>query len=347
MHADLMLGAAHGNVLDQQVLQLLNGGGSKRKLDTRWSMRKRFLMFANANGALPLMPTKSTVFFRYALHLAHTGVHSGWDGVGKYITEVVRWNHEFGYPDFRLSCQWWWDRFRDEFKQCVQVAHRGMKLPIRPAHLQAMAAGADLNDPTDLRDIASYFLLYFCGVRIGHVAGSASGPSHCIRYEDLHWEPSFEAPERVYLCFRSTKTRPRAADTPYWSAINRQAGMRWCPLLLLQQHIKRTYKGVPGDCIFQSVRGGPLPRSTFTSSLRRRLTAAAPLLDTPVDLSKFSGTSFRKGFLTTLGPMVPSHRLADAADHSSVESSRIYTVDSLKMRAANSDLVATAFVARM
>ena len=59
-----MLGAAHGNVLDQQVLQLLNGGGSKRKLDTRWSMRTRFLVFANANGALPLMPTKSTVFFR-------------------------------------------------------------------------------------------------------------------------------------------------------------------------------------------------------------------------------------------------------------------------------------------
>ena len=66
-----------------------------------------------------------------------------------------------------------------------------------------------------------------------------------------------------------------------------------------------------------------------------------------MDLSQFAGVSFRKGFLSTLGPLVPSHRLADAADHSSVESSRIYTVDTLSMRAANSTLVASAFVARM
>ena len=66
-----------------------------------------------------------------------------------------------------------------------------------------------------------------------------------------------------------------------------------------------------------------------------------------LDLSKYAGVSFRKGFLSTLGPLVPSHRLADAADHSSVESSRIYTVDTLQMRASNSTLVASAFVHRM
>eukprot|EP01045_Picozoa_sp_COSAG04_P048701 COSAG04_NODE_18821_length_431_cov_10.560241_1_plen_122_part_00 len=40
-------------------------------------------------------------------------------------------------------------------------------------------------------------------------------------------------------------------------------------------------------------------------------------------------------------------RVTDAADHSSVESSRIYTVDTLQMRASNSTLVASAFVHRM
>ena len=45
-------------------------------------------------------------------------------------------------------------------------------------------------------DITTYYmyLLYFCGVRIGHVTGSSVGANYCIRYSDLCWEPSFEAP---------------------------------------------------------------------------------------------------------------------------------------------------------
>eukprot|EP01045_Picozoa_sp_COSAG04_P036074 COSAG04_NODE_8623_length_949_cov_0.962353_2_plen_30_part_01 len=30
-----------------------------------------------------------------------------------------------------------------------------------------------------------------------------------MRFEDLHWEPSIYAPQVVYICFRSTKTRAR------------------------------------------------------------------------------------------------------------------------------------------
>ena len=90
----------------------------------------------------------------------------------------------------------------------------------------------------------------------------------------------------------------------------------------------------------------PWPRVSFNAALRRRLGHAQPRLGVQLDLSKFSGISFRKGCLSTLGALnVPAHRLADHADHSSVESSRIYTVDTINDRAANSDLIASSVLA--
>ena len=83
-----------------------------------------------------------------------------------------------------------------------------------------------------------------------------------------------------------------------------------------------------------------------TRVLRRRLDVAQARFPAGVrfDLSRFSGISFRKGCLSTLGALnVPAHRLADHADHSDVASSRIYTVDTMADRATNSDLIASAF----
>ena len=75
------------------------------------------------------------------------------------------------------------------------------------------------------------------------------------------------------------------------------------------------------------------------------LARAARHLREPLDLSKFSGISFRKGCLSALGALgLPSHRLADHADHSSVDISRRYTLDTLRDRAANSSLLAGVFV---
>ena len=81
------------------------------------------------------------------------------------------------------------------------------------------------------------------------------------------------------------------------------------------------------------------------TSLRRRLGYAQRRLAVPLDLTKFSAISFRKGCLSTLGALnVPAYRLADHADHSDVASSRIYTVDTVADRAANSDLIASSFL---
>jgi len=343
------MGAAQGDTLDQEVLFILHGAPNQQKMSKERSFRKKYITFCLLTGNVPFLPTKPSAFFRYALWLTKNGIGSSWDGAQKYIGAVVKWNREFGYPDFRdsYSNRYYWDQFRASFKRLIPAQHKAMKLPIAPAHLEAMAAEADLTNSIDLRDLAAYYALFFSGVRIGHVATSAGGPSHGMRFEDLHWEPSIYAPQVVYICFRSTKTRARAADTPYWSAIARQEQLHWCPLLLLAQHVLTAYRGRPDDLIFRSARDAPLARSTFVTDLRRRLGQAAHRLAQPVDLSQFAGVSFRKGFLSTLGPLVPSHRLADAADHSSVESSRIYTVDTLSMRAANSTLVASAFVARM
>ena len=104
-------------------------------------------------------------------------------------------------------------------------------------------------------------------------------------------------------------------------------------------------QGTPPPTTALQLRPRPSRFSNFLTDLRRRLGQAAYRFPRQLDLSKYAGVSFRKGFLSTLGPLVPSHRLADAADHSSVESSRIYTVDTLQMRASNSTLVASNFAA--
>ena len=116
----------------------------------------------------------------------------------------------------------------------------------------------------------------------------------------------------------------------------------------MRRHFLAAFRGDRRAPIFTARSGAALSRSTFTTTLRRRLAAAAPRLAVPIDLASFSGISFRKGCLSTLGALgVPSHRLADHADHGSVESSRIYTVDTLSDRAANSTLIASAFAPRL
>lgn len=346
LRSDLFIGAAQGDALDIEVLALLDGYRTTQQQSKRSSFRHKFIKFAQEQGAFPLIPTKASTYYRYMLWLTRNGINSGWDGALKYVTAVVQWNLSFGYEDARMVSgnEFWWLKFRQEFKRLVPVSHKAMKLPIRAGHLEAMAQDCDLSNAVDLRDLASYYTLFFFGVRIAHVAATSGAPTHAMRFEDLFFWPTLQAPEIVYVCFRSTKTRPRAAGTPFWSAVRRQPQLPFCPVLLLREHFLRAFQGCPTDFLFQTASGANLSRSTFTATLRRRLAAAAWRLEVPVDLTKFSGVSFRKGCLSTLGALgVPSHRLADHADHASVESSRIYTVDTLVDRAANSSLIASAF----
>lgn len=305
------------------------------------SQRVKYILFAQETGAWPICPTKPANIFRYALWLPDHGIRSGWKGVMAYVTAICNWNRELGFPDPRDAVAFHWGVFRHNFQRLVSAHHPAMKLPIRPAMLEAMALDSDLSNDADLRDICSYFLLFFAGFRIGTVTAS----QHALTFEDLFFSPSFENCSVVLICVRSSKTRPRAANLPFWTAISRQPGLPFCPVALLQLYYLRSYRGSPRRNLFTTEFGMPLPRRVFNATLRRRLGYAQRRLAVPLDLTKFSAISFRKGCLSTLGALnVPAYRLADHADHSDVASSRIYTVDTVADRAANSDLIASSFL---
>lgn len=343
----MLAGAAAGSVLDKAVLALIFGPRSPSSDSKMRSKRLKFIIFAREIGAWPLLPTSTANMFRYALWLPANGVKSGWKGVRNYLTEVANWNKQLGFDDPRDAVPFHWAQFRLNFRRLVTAEHPSVKLPIRPAMLLAMALDADLGSPTDLRDIACYFMLFFTGLRVGHVAAtSPQDAPHALRFEDLCFLPSFAHCEKVLICVRSTKTRFRASGLPFWTVIRHHPHLDFCPVALLQAHYIVAFKGDPRGFVFTaSTSSAPLPRRTFTNSLRTRLEAVRHRLSIDFDLSKFSGVSFRKGCLSTLGALgVPAHRLADHADHASVESSRSYTVDTIEDRAANSDYIASAFV---
>ena len=77
-----------------------------------------------------------------------------------YVTAICNWNKELGFPDPRDVVAFHWGVFRHNFQRLVTSHHPAMKLPIRPAMLEAMALDADLSIDTDLQDLTSYFLLF-------------------------------------------------------------------------------------------------------------------------------------------------------------------------------------------
>lgn len=327
--------------LDSRVLTMIFGKPTPEAASKLKSQRVKYILFAQETGALPVVPTKPANIFRYALWLPDHGIRSGWKGVMAYVTAICNWNKELGFPDPRDVVAFHWGVFRHNFQRLVTSHHPAMKLPIRPAMLEAMALDADLSNDTDLQDLTSYFLLFFAGFRIGTITAS----QHALKFEDVVFSPSFENCSVVLICVRSSKTRPRAANLPFWTAISRQPSLPFCPVELMQLHYLRAYRGSPQQNIFTTPAGTPLPRRTFNTRLRRRLELAQRRLRVPLDLSKFSAISFRKGCLSTLGALnVPAYRLADHADHSDVASSRIYTVDTVADRATNSNLIASSFL---
>ena len=321
---------------------MLFGNRTKRISSKRRSQRLKFIAFAADTAAWPLFPIKPADLFRFALWLPSHGIRSGWRGVSTYISGICNWQKQLGWPDPRKDIEFYWGQFRHNFQRLVVSQHPAMKLPLRPAMLTAMSLDADLSDPTDLRDITAYQFLFYTGLRVGSITAG----DHTVKFEDIYFHPSIEKCEVVLVCIRSTKTRPRAAGLPFWTAIRRQPQLRFCPVALLQAHFLSSFRRRPEENLFVTIDRRPWSRTSFNATLRHRLNRAQRHLGVRLDLSKFSGISFRKGCLSALGALnVPAHRLADHADHSTVDSSRIYTVDTLNDRAANSDLLASAVLA--
>ena len=267
------------------------------------SKRLKYILFCNATGAYPVFPTKPANLMRFVLWLPANGIRSGWRSASQYTSEVCSWNKQLGFPDPKAGIEFHWKLLKLNFERLILAEHPSVKLPMRPPMLEAMALDADLIKDDDLRDIACYYLLFFAGFRIGHCAAtSPQATEHTLRFEDLYFHPSFVACEQVLVCVRSTKTRLRASGLPFWMPISRQSQLSFCPVALIKAHYLGSYRGNPGDFLFRGAKGGALPRTTFTSTLRRRLTMSQPRLSVTFDISKFSGVvSVRKGSLSTLG----------------------------------------------
>ena len=117
--------------------------------------------------------------------------------------------------------------------------------------LEAIYLDIDFSSWVDVQDIAAYTFLLFVGVRIGHVAVDAQR-AHALRFEDIGFYPSFDDCVFVYFHFRSTKTRPRAADTPYWSSVRAQPHLLLCPVAMLKRIFALNFRGIHTDFVFHA-----------------------------------------------------------------------------------------------
>lgn len=319
-----------GSALDYEVLNMLQHKG--RSSSKRRSRRLKFLEFVQDQGLYPIpIPTPAVVYMKFMLWLPQHNITSGWKGCLTYCTELAQWNLQLGFNDERDEASYWWTTFRHNFQTLVTCAHLHAKLPLRPHMLAALLRLLNWNVDTDVRDGAAYVLLYYTSQRIGHVAVNGI-TTHALRFESIYFYPSIALATIVFICFLSSKTRSPAANTPFWAAIAAQPNMRRCPVQILRLHFTRSFKGDREDFLFQNDDNtGPLSRHAFTRTLRQRLAATGLIRN----LRHYSGISFRRGALSTLGQSgVPSHTLADFADHASVQVSRTYTMDTMHARAA-------------
>jgi hypothetical protein len=329
--------------LDQQLLgMLLHRGQAPAK---QLSRRLKFVDFCVNQGYLPLpIPTEPVTYMRFMLWLPANGITSGWKGCLSYASEVAAWNRQLGFTDTRLEISYWWSTFKLNFRNMVLCHKANTKMPLRASMLLMLLDSLDLGhlphgSVTHLRDAAAYTLLYFTSQRIGHVALAVGGSrAHLLRFGNLLFWPSLTAPTIVFILFPSTKTHRAAENNGFWSAIATQPQLRFCPVMLLRLLFMRTFRGDQNGFLFtMSNRTDPLTRSTFTHNLRRRLGAAG------VDVKDYSGISFRRGALSTLGQSgLASHALADFADHADVQTSRTYITDSMEARANTGRIIGDA-----
>eukprot|EP01052_Picozoa_sp_SAG31_P042554 SAG31_NODE_6793_length_1885_cov_3.047032_1_plen_91_part_00 len=87
-----------------------------------------------------------------------------------------------------------------------------------------------------------------------------------------------------------------------------------------------------------------MTRTSFVDSLRLRLGNASRHLTVPIDVKAYSGISFRKGSLRAGDREgIPTHALADMADHASMDVTRLhYLGDSVQSRAARTASLGTS-----
>ena len=298
--------------LEHMMLTSTGRVGKNRKLNSFEVKYMRFCADTHSEEEpkLPALEHFSLVnLMLFGLWCSKNGIKGGWDSVSNYIGAAVKMAMRFEVADPRAASEqakWWWDEYVYKFQKNV-TAVRKLKLKIQPAHHQAMAEDFDVvHDADDRRDAAMYSFLMFFTCRIGHLAPhDTKTGTHVLRFCDIQFMPSSEAPTEVFAFFRSTKTRDVHEARPTWQAVGALAqgdGIdvnTMCPAITLRNYMLMAYGGDPYEPLFQSstTPGRPMPRSQFTTMLRARLMLAERHLNGPVNVALYSGISWRKGGL--------------------------------------------------
>ena len=346
--------------ISELALSVLQGGRAPKRLRRLSSYCKKYVMFAiamdcAARPTIPLFPVHVATLMEFAVWCSRNGVN-GWASISNYVGAVVRWGISLcdqldprtATPQAEVA----WDRFVTNFPTVIGGAPSKVKLRLQVGHLEAIFL--DMSDDSwfDRRDRAAYLTLWYTSCRIGHVAPDAADSltlGHALRWDRIRFDPVGDifAATRVNLYFPSTKTRPMAANRPWWTAVGRVDNEAVCLVAQLRRHFLENYTGRPGDLVFtRSERDGRhYTRTAFADILRVRLVAAGRHLGIAINPSDFSGISFRKGSLQAAADEgTPGFALADMADHGTVDMTRVhYLGDTLEGRAARTAAIGGGF----
>ena len=325
--------------------------------------KKKYVQFclAEHNDDLPLfpiLPIRLASLLRFAWWLQDHGVRGGMASIRNYTSAAVTWSQTTGHGDPRATEEWVWKRFTKEAPKYIRVFNGSRaKLPMRPEYLRLITEHTtfNLDDVDDVRELTSYSILLFTGIRVGHLLPkntSKTAKRHLLDWDNIKFEPNFENATVVVFLLDSTKVRSVAKKDPWWTAVGMCEDVPMlCPVLLMKILYNLTHTGTRAgnsQCLMAtSAAGEPLSRATFTRKLRARLMAIAPALGfdpKEFDATKYSGISFRKGASSALAPHVQPHVLMNTMDHKSIKTTvRHYMSDTIQERAGNTALISRGF----
>lgn len=308
------------------------------------SLRVKYLRFCfdthgPASQRWPAFPFTLGTLMEYTLWLRENGIGS-FPSAANYIAALVSWGQENKQSDLRHASTLYeaaWMYFKGRVISDIPVTKRSLpKIKMHAAYMECLALEADTDSALGIKNLAAWVLLFYSGIRVGHVA--AKRPS--MLTHTLCWNNIQITDSTVNIWLGSTKTRPSAANDGYWTAIGaRPHGICTLdPVRVMRMWQQVGYFGDGTLPLFPAKASPctPMSRYEFTTALRTALgTALHRLPGKAPDLRRLSGISFRKQVVSALWGRVPTHRVLEAVDHKTISAAVAYGHDDTHTRAAN------------
>ena len=321
---------------------LVHGDGESTV--TMNSLRVKYLRFCfDTHGPdsprWPAFPFTLGTLLEYVLWLRDHGIGS-FASAANYVAALVAWGQENDQEDLRQASPLYeatWSFFKGRVIAELPIKRRSKpKLKMHAAYMECLALDADTSSAEVIKHLAAWVLLFFSGIRVGHVAAKRRNMlAHVLAWGNIQ---ILDNEVRIWL--GSTKTRPLAANDGYWTSIAaRPDGL--CTLDPVRMFRLWHRVGFMGDSslpLFPARASACLAmqRNEFTSALRTALgTALLRLPGEAPDVRRLTGISFRKSVVSSLWNKVPTHRVLEAVDHKTISASVAYGHDDTLDRAAN------------